>query len=198
MPTRSRTRLFRDVAIAVIAGTTLGAAAGLWSTRDHAAAVPDAGPTEAVTPRPAPAKNGAVTGTAGVDRRPRAQPPTPTAAVVPAKSPAANPGPVPAAAAADAPLAPSAAAEAEGPAEPLREGDLEAELSRARLLAQRADVPALMALRERAVRRAQEAGGADAGAAKQHLERLDRYLAEARTLRLTLDAQEFRKASEKR
>ena len=65
-------------------------------------------------------------------------------------------------------------------------------VQRARLLAQRPDVTGLVALRERMIRRAEEAGETESPAIKAQLDEIDRYLAEARVLRLKLDAAEFR------
>jgi hypothetical protein len=65
-------------------------------------------------------------------------------------------------------------------------------VQRARLLAQRPDVKGLVALREQMVRRAEEAGERESPATKVRLDQIDRYLAEARVLRLKLDAAEFR------
>jgi type IV secretory pathway VirB10-like protein len=64
---------------------------------------------------------------------------------------------------------------------------------RARTLAARPDVKALVALRESVVRRAEERGETEAEASKQLLDDLDRYLKGARELRLKLDAEEFRR-----
>jgi hypothetical protein len=70
-------------------------------------------------------------------------------------------------------------------------------LLRARTLAQRPDVTALMALRDEVVRRATERGIAGSSSVKGELDELDRRLNEARTLQLKLDAEEFRKADSK-
>jgi hypothetical protein len=70
-------------------------------------------------------------------------------------------------------------------------------LQRARTLAQRPDVTALMALREDVVRRATERGIAGSSPVKGELDELDLRLNEARTLQLKLDAEEFRKADSK-
>jgi hypothetical protein len=70
-------------------------------------------------------------------------------------------------------------------------------LQRARTLASRPDVTALMALREDVVRRATERGIAGSSSVKGELDELDLRLNEARTLQLKLDAEEFRKADSK-
>jgi len=71
-------------------------------------------------------------------------------------------------------------------------------LDRARTLARRPDVTALMALRADVVRRATERGLAGSPSVKGELDELDLRLTEARTLQLKLDAEEFRKADSKR
>jgi hypothetical protein len=68
-------------------------------------------------------------------------------------------------------------------------------MERARVLAQRPDVKALVALRESVIVRAAERGEQDSAETKQQLDELDRYLAEARALRLKIDALEFRKSA---
>ena len=68
-------------------------------------------------------------------------------------------------------------------------------MERARALARRPDVTALMALRDEVVRRAMERGVASSSSVKTELNELDRRLNEARTLRLKLDAEEFRKTN---
>lgn len=65
---------------------------------------------------------------------------------------------------------------------------------RARALAARPDVKALVALRESVARHAEERGETEAGTSKQLLDELDRYLEGARELRLKLDAEQFRQA----
>jgi hypothetical protein len=70
-------------------------------------------------------------------------------------------------------------------------------LQRARTLARRPDVTALMALRDDVVRRATERGIAGASSTKGELDEIDLRLNEARMLQLKLDAEELRKASSK-
>jgi hypothetical protein len=67
-------------------------------------------------------------------------------------------------------------------------------MQRARALAQGADVKALVALRESIIERANERGETESAGSKQQLAEIDRYLAEARRLRLRLDAEQFRNA----
>jgi len=56
-------------------------------------------------------------------------------------------------------------------------------------------VTRLIALREEVAARAEQAGEQDSPATKQRLDEIDRNLAEARALRLKLDAAEFRKSA---
>ena len=68
-------------------------------------------------------------------------------------------------------------------------------VQRARELAKQTDVTGLMALREEVARRAEREGEQDAPVTKQRLDEIDHCLAEARALRLKLDAAEFRKGT---
>ena len=68
-------------------------------------------------------------------------------------------------------------------------------LRRARDLALRPDVTALVALREAVLRRAEEAGRKDDPAIVREIQAIDRYLFEARALRLRLDAAAIRKGT---
>jgi hypothetical protein len=68
-------------------------------------------------------------------------------------------------------------------------------LQQARELAKRMDVTGLIALREEVAARAEQVGEQDAPATKRRLDEIDRYLAEARALRLKADAAEFRKSA---
>jgi hypothetical protein len=78
------------------------------------------------------------------------------------------------------------------PPPPLRTGDDRNVLQRARQLAQRPDVRALLELREGFVRRAVERGETESAATRGQIDELDRSLAEARTLQLKLDRQALR------
>ena len=68
-------------------------------------------------------------------------------------------------------------------------------LQLARELVKRSDVTGLIALREEVAARAEQSGERDAAATKQRLDEIERYLAEARAVRLKLDAAEFRKSA---
>jgi hypothetical protein len=66
---------------------------------------------------------------------------------------------------------------------------------RAKELAQRPDVTALVSLREAVLSRAEAAGRKDDPATMREIEAIDRYLFEARALRLRLDAAAIRKGA---
>ena len=70
-------------------------------------------------------------------------------------------------------------------------------LERARALARRPDVTALIALRDDVVRRATERGIAGSSSIKSELDEIDVRLNEARLLQLKLDAEELRRADSK-
>ena len=70
-----------------------------------------------------------------------------------------------------------------------------AAVRRAKALAQRPDVTALVSLREEVLRRAEAAGRKDDPATMREIEAIDRYLFEARALRLRLDAAAIRKGT---
>jgi multidrug efflux pump subunit AcrA (membrane-fusion protein) len=80
-----------------------------------------------------------------------------------------------------------------------RPGALEVEsgdaVRRARELAQRPDVTALVALRAAVLRRAEQAGRKDDPGIVREIQEIDRYLFEARALRLRLDAAAIRKGT---
>ena len=173
----------RQVAIAAIVGSTAGAVAGLWSV----------GQRSRVAPSPAvqPGSQAVVTGSSSVSaEKPAGRPDAP-----PVESSVLS---VPATAKPAAAAGASSATNALGSlnkASPLSAGvDGSEVLQRARVLAQRPDVNALAALRDSVVRHAAERGETASAASKQQLDQLDRYLEEARLLRLKLDAEEFRHA----
>ena len=70
-------------------------------------------------------------------------------------------------------------------------------LQRARVLAQQPDVYALIELRDKISRRAAERGEAESASTRHLLDEVDRYLADARLLRLKLDGEEYRKRHHK-
>ena len=103
------------------------------------------------------------------------------------------PAPVDPASAPGAPVPTEAPLETPRTAPPAARVPSQDPLPLARELAKRIDVTGLIALREEVAARAEQAGEQDAPATKQRLDEIDRYLAEARVLRLKLDAAEFRK-----
>jgi len=172
----SRPLLVRNAVIAAIAGSACGALAGVWSVyRVPAIRTPVAAaqtPTSVVASPWTPPR---VKAAEPVSVRREAQPAATTGVPLSAPPPRAL-------------KAAAAAPDAVASAQP---NDM---MERARALAQRADVKALVTLRESVVLRASERGEKDSAATKQQLDELDRYLAEARALRLKIDALEFRKS----
>ena len=85
------------------------------------------------------------------------------------------------------------------PARTSRPGVIDVELGdavrRAKELAQRPDVSALVSLREAMLSRAEVAGRKNDPATMREIEAIDRYLFEARALRLRLDAAAIRKGT---
>jgi len=191
--------VIRDAVVAIVVGTGIGTTAALWMPREQAAR---SSPAVAAAPAEAPSTR-AVTGTAGVQGKTAADTSRigiPAVHVEDRDAGAPRTAAVAAAAAVPPPSATVAEPQvASARASAPRVADAEIDFNAARTLAQRADVMALIAMRERVAARAQEPGAQQSAAAiKQQLEQLDRYLADARARRLLLDAQEFRKASEKR
>jgi hypothetical protein len=169
--------VLRKAVIAAIVGSTCGALGGAWSVyrlpaiRTPVAPVPT--PTAVIaSSSTSPSVKGAKEVFVQREARPAVTAPVPVSA--------------PPARARTAPVAASNAALA---------ADAQDVLERARALAQRPDVKALVALRENIVLRAAERGEKDSTATKQQLDELDRYLVEARALRLKIDALAFRKSA---
>jgi hypothetical protein len=192
MSAANRTGLIRNAAIAAIVGSTVGGAIGVWSLRHPAgtvATVTTATPARAVTTATETANRPAVNVIAGSSQphaRPLAPVPQPTERRT---SPAARPVKVPVTSIKPAvKSSPSAGATDDGAQV----------LQRARALARRPDVAALIALREGVAHRAAERGLADSPSIKGELDELDQRLNEARMLQLKLDAEELRKADSKR
>jgi hypothetical protein len=73
------------------------------------------------------------------------------------------------------------------------ENDSQKEMQRARALAEVPDVYALVGLRESISRRAEERGELESSATQALIRELDRYLADARRLRLKLDGEALRR-----
>jgi hypothetical protein len=179
-----------NAAIAAILGAACGASAGLWSVHH---APPKVTPVAQTTATPVVTRTASPPTAASPANVPAKIVRSDPARVVPpaASHPVATKG---VAASARANAAATSGAIAAPPLRAPREETVDP-LQRARALAQRPDVKALVALRDSFVRRAEERGDAESDASKQQLEELNRYLAEARALRLKLDAEEFRKAS---
>ncbi|HJZ76083.1 MAG TPA: hypothetical protein VKE51_30315 [Vicinamibacterales bacterium] len=191
MRAKSRADVVPKAIIAAIVGTLAGGAAGLWSLRRPPAIVntSSAAPMRAASPVAAqPPAAPAMNAAADASRSgPMAVAPAPPAG---ARTEAGAPP-------AHAPQAAARSATAAAPVVAAADGDAPV-LQRARTLARRPDVTALIALREDVVRRATQRGAADSVPVKAELEELDQLLNEARTLQLKLDAEEFRKADSKR
>ena len=149
--------------IAAIIGGTCGTAAAIWSVGTHSGVAP------AVQASPA----AVVTNSAP--------------SLIRTDVPVASPPQAPAA------VAKFAAASATATTPVPAGSDTQDVRARARAMAARPDVKALVALRESVVRHAEERGETGAGASKQLLADLDRYIEGARELRLKLDAEEFRR-----
>jgi hypothetical protein len=169
MPAESRAGVLPKAVIAALIGSVAGGTAGVWSLGRPAATTPATDVGAGSSPSPSLLKRVAPT-------------PQPTRARTnAAASLAQDPA---------APVAPLGA--------PAPSADDEAHvLQRARTLARRPDVTALMALRDDVVRRATERGIADSPSVQGELHELDQRLNEARRLQLKLDAEEFRKADSK-
>jgi hypothetical protein len=170
MPIESSAGLLPKAVVAALVGSVAGGSAGVWSLR-RPASVNTAAPVSAVSPVATPSATQPAT-----DARASA-PPSPSLSMRVATAPQ------PTRAATNA-TAPSA-------------DDESHVLQRARTLARRPDVTALMALRDDVVRRATERGIAGSSSVKGELDELELRLDEARTLQLKLDAEEFRKADSK-
>src|SRR5438309_1895615 len=135
----SRSRLIRNGMMAVLAGSTAGTAVGLWSVRHWTPNVTVAVPMPAVGAKSSSASAGTGDANAGLARR-ELRPVDASAASVP----------VPTKHSARSTSAPHAQ-------HPVPAGDAGQDLlQRARVLAERSDVPALLELRDDASRRAAE------------------------------------------
>jgi hypothetical protein len=177
---RMRSALVRNALVAAIVGASVGVVAGLLSIGRGVprAASPAPMATSAVS-RPKTAPERRADADSAVQPRPQGS--------------AAAPQPLSAAIAVNgarpqhADVAPANSTRAPSDSQ----GDV---LQRARSLAQRADVKALVALRETTAQRAAERGESASAERNPVLAELDRDLAAARVLRLKLDADEFRNA----
>ena len=171
----------RKAIIAAIAGSVGGGTIGLWSVWSS---------------RHLPAGGGELPIVGAVVASPvlsLEQPPARSAAE-PAATAGSPAGAAPHLAANAAPAALPRAAALPRQAAPPPAAETGDPLPRARELAQRPDVRALLALREGIVRRAGERGEEESAETRRRLDQVDRYLAEARALRLRLDAGELRQS----
>jgi hypothetical protein len=171
---RRRSRLIRNGAIAALIGSTVGAAAGFWSVRDRTGSV-------AVTPTSAP----------GNIATSPASPPSDAASGQSGRDQTAGDG------SNSTPVATKGVVQSTAPATQARSGPTQSDsqklVQRARTLAQVPDVYALVALRESISRQATERGEQESPATEALIQEIERYLAEARELRLKLDGEALRK-----
>jgi hypothetical protein len=165
----------RNAVIATLVGSTAGAAAGLWSVRDRTVSV-------AVSPIPAGAGVAASSASA----------PAAGASGESDRDLTARDGLVRSAVSARsvAPAAVPDAAVRSGPAP----ADRQEVVRRARTLAELPDVYALVALRQSITSRAAERPGQESPATEELLREIDRYLTQARQLRLKLDGEALRRS----
>ena len=172
---RSRSHLIRNATVAVLVGSTAGALAGLWSVRDRTTSI-------AVSPM----------STGGKVAASSASPPTDASSRELERDLTARGGLASSTAVATRGVVPSTA-----PVPTVRPGsaqnDSQKVLQRARAFAEVPDVYALVALRESVSRRADERGEHESPATQALIREIDRYLAEARQLRLKLDGEALRR-----
>ena len=169
---RRRSRLIRNATIAALIGSTLGAVAGLWSVRDRTSgvAVSTMSTGGNVAASSASAPTNAASGPSGRDL---------------AAGDGSNATPVATKGVATLPVTNAGSA--------LPQNDSQQLVQRARTLAQVPDVYALVALRESIIRGANERGEQESPATQELIREIERYLAEARELRLKLDGEAFRR-----
>ena len=164
--------LIRNAAIAALVGSTAGAIAGFWSVRDRTGSV-------------------AVSTAADVAAS-SASPPTAAATGHSGQGPAPRGGLSDSIAVATKGVVPATAPPASGhPGSP--QNDSQKVVQRARALAEVPDVSGLVGLRESISRRAEERGELESPATQELIRVLDRYLADARRLRLKLDGEALRR-----
>jgi hypothetical protein len=170
----SNASLKRNVAIAVVGGSLVGAAAGLASHPRREVAAPEAqSAVVIVEPVAAPAQ----------DAQSR---------TAPAQSASAKPAPAHVAPPQSAPALRPPVTEPRPPASDASGSAV----ARARDLAQRGDVASLLALREEILQRSQKSGQSESPAAQREIEEVDRYITEARMRRLKIDGEALQKSTE--
>ena len=170
-----RSHLIRNATIAALVGSTAGAIAGLWSVRDRAEGV--AVSTQA---------------TGGNVAASSASPATAAAPAQPGQDPAVRDGLSNSIAVATRGILPSTAPPASVHPDSAQ-NDSQKVVQRARALAEVPDVYGLVGLRESISRRAEERGELESPATQELIRELDRYLADARRLRLKLDGEALRR-----
>jgi len=161
--------------MAALVGSTVGAIAGFWSVGNRTDGV-------AVS----------TTATGGNIAASSASPPTGATTSQPGQDPAARDALSASIAVATRGVVPSAAPPASDRPGP-RENDSEKVVQRARVLAEVPDVYGLVALRESISHRAEERGELESPSTQGLIRELDRYLADARRLRLKLDGEALRR-----
>lgn len=161
--------------IAALVGSTAGALAGLWSVRDRAVGVA-----------------ASTTATGGNVGASAASPPTAAATGQSGQDPAARERLSNSIAVATRGVVPSTAPPASVRPSSTQD-DTQKVVQRARALAEVPDVSGLVGLRESISRRAEERGELESPAAQELIRVLDRYLADARRLRLKLDGEALRR-----
>ena len=169
---RRRSRLIRNATIAALIGSTLGAVAGLWSVRDWTSGVAVSTMSTGGIAAASSASTNAARGQSGRDLTAgdgSNATPVATKGVVPSTLPVTNAG------------------------SGLPQNDSQQLVQRARTLAQVPDVYALVALQESIIRGANERGEQESPATQELIREIERYLAEARELRLKLDGEAFRR-----
>jgi hypothetical protein len=186
MSAANRTGLIRNAAIAAIVGSTVGGTIGLWSLRHPAVTA-----TTVTTAAPEAPNRPAVDVAAG-SPQPHSQSLAPAAPLTEWRTP-----PVARLVQDPATATTSESAATRSPSAGTT-ADAAHVLERARALARRPDVAALIALREGVADQAAERGLAGSPSIKSELEELDQRLSEARTLQLQLDAEALRNADSKR
>ena len=169
-----RSRLVRNATIAALIGSTLGAVAGLSSVRERSSsvAVSHISTDGNIAASSAPPPTGAASGQSGRDLAAgdgSHSTPVATKGVVESAMPMTN-------------------ARSDPP-----QNDSQKLVQRARTLALVPDVYALVALRDSIIRGANERGEQESPATQELIREIERYLAEARELRLKLDGEALRR-----
>ena len=172
---RSRSHLIRNATIAVLVGSTAGAAAGFWSVRDRTTSVAASPMSTGGDVGASPASSPTDPASGQVGRDLTARDGLSDSIAVATKGVVSSTAP--------ATVAHSGSTQ----------NDSQKVVQRARALAEVPDVYALVALRESISRRADERGEQESPATQELIREIDRCLAEARRLRLKLDGEALRR-----